>query len=423
MSLPPDTNAPDTEPVPDVERDAERTATIDTLLERGFPLMVFPQELEHDFQQAGLVARRTHIFKSGLISLVIFNAFLITDHLMLPDVFTLSLVLRLLVFTPMALLFLWVFRSGQTQTLERLSPHGLEGIAIVSGLSAAAVLGFVQISSSSPLAYLYHIGFMVVITYGNIVQRLRFWYAVGYSLVLVSVHVVGILTLASAPDRMLLPLMAMVLSGAAFTLTANYALENDERRRFLLTERERALIRSLKQTQIRLRDLSRVDELTGLFNRRHFETSMHQLWQRASFGRSPMAILMIDVDHFKKFNDHYGHPAGDACLKQVCQVLKQTLSGQGVIVARYGGEEFIAAIPNMGEAETAALAEQVRGNVEQCGIVHERSPTAKVVTVSLGLAWCEARPEMRVEHLLALSDGALYEAKHLGRNRVCSQSI
>ena len=74
---------------------------------------------------------------------------------------------------------------------------------------------------------------------------------------------------------------------------------------------------------------------------------MQQLWQRASFGRTPMAILMIDVDHFKKFNDHYGHPAGDACLRQVCQVMKQTLTGQGVIVARFGGEEFIAAIPGL----------------------------------------------------------------------------
>jgi diguanylate cyclase (GGDEF)-like protein len=149
---------------------------------------------------------------------------------------------------------------------------------------------------------------------------------------------------------------------------------------------------------------------------------MQQLWQRASFGRTPMAILMIDVDHFKKFNDHYGHPAGDACLRQVCQVMKQTLSGQGVIVARFGGEEFIAAIPGLDEDASLALAEQVRAHVERCQIPHERSATSTVVTASLGLAWCEARPEMKVEHLLALADGALYDAKYQGRNRVCNQS-
>jgi len=234
--------------------------------------------------------------------------------------------------------------------------------------------------------------------------------------------VFGVWALPSFPERMMLPLMSMVLASAAFTLTANYALENDERRRFLLTERERGLIRSLTQTQVRLRELSRVDELTGLYNRRHFETAMQQLWQRASFGRTPMAILMIDVDHFKKFNDHYGHPAGDACLRQVCQVLKQTLSGQGVIVARFGGEEFIAAIPGLDEDASLALAEQVRAHVERCQIPHERSATSTVVTASLGLAWCEARPEMKVEHLLALADGALYDAKYQGRNRVCNQS-
>ena len=409
---------PDTEP----QLDAARTAMIDGLLQRGFPGMVFPRELEREFQHAGLEARRGHIVKSGFIALLVFNVFLVADYLMLPDVFGLALTLRLLVFSPIALLFLLTFQTGRVRWLYQVTPLGLEAIAMISGLAAAVVLAFILSSSHSPLSYLYHIGFMVVITYGNIVQRLRFWYAVTFSLVLLVLHVAGVWALPSFPERMVLPLVSMVLASAAFTLTANYALENDERRRFLLTERERGLIRSLTQTQVRLRELSRVDELTGLYNRRHFEAAMHQLWQRASFGGTAMAILMIDVDHFKKFNDHYGHPAGDACLRQVGQILKQTLSGQGVIVARYGGEEFIAAIPHLDEAATLALAEQVRADVEHAQIQHERSTTSTVVTTSLGLAWCEARPEMKVEHLLALADGALYDAKHQGRNRVCSQS-
>lgn len=412
----------DESPEHETQRDAVRTTMINGLLQRGFPLMVFPAELEREFRQAGLAAKRAHILKSGYISLLIFNVFLVADYLMLPDVFMQALTLRLLVFTPLALLFLWMFQTAKTGALVTVSSMGLELIAMVSGLAAALMLAYILASSQSPLAYLYHIGFMVVITYGTIVQRLRFWNAVVFSLLLIALHVWGVYTLPSFPERMVLPLVSMVLASAAFTLTANYALENDERRRFLLTERERGLIRSLTQTQVRLRELSRVDELTGLYNRRHFESSVQQLWQRASFGGTPMAILMIDVDHFKKFNDHYGHPAGDACLRQVCQVLKQTLNGQGVIVARYGGEEFIAAIPNLDEAAALNLAEQVRASVERCQIPHDRSATSSVVTASLGLAWCQARPGMKVEHLLALADGALYDAKHLGRNRVCSQS-
>jgi diguanylate cyclase (GGDEF)-like protein len=409
-------------PVPDPELDAARTTVIDGLLTRGFPLMRFPPALEREFQQAGLEARRAHILKSGFISLLIFNVFLVADYLLLPDVFALALSLRLLVFTPLALLFLWGFGSGRIRMLKQVSPQVLELFAMGSGLLAAALLAFILSFSHSPLAYLYHTGFIVVITYGNIVQRLRFWYAVAFSLLLLALHVVGIYALPSFPERMVLPLLSMVLSSAAFTLTANYALENDDRRRFLLRERERGLIRSLTQTQVRLRELSRVDELTGLYNRRHFESAVQQMWQRASFGRTPLAIFMIDVDHFKKFNDHYGHPAGDACLKQVCQVFKQTLNGQGVIVARYGGEEFIAAIPNLDEAATLALAEQVRAQVERCQIPHECAITSTVVTASLGVAWCEARSGMKVEHLMSLADGALYDAKHQGRNRVCSQS-
>lgn len=409
-------------PVPDPELDAARTTVIDGLLTRGFPLMRFPPALEREFQQAGLEARRAHILKSGFISLLIFNVFLVADYLLLPDVFALALSLRLLVFTPLALLFLWGFGSGRIRMLKQVSPQVLELFAMGSGLLAAALLAFILSFSHSPLAYLYHTGFIVVITYGNIVQRLRFWYAVAFSLLLLALHVVGIYALPSFPERMVLPLLSMVLSSAAFTLTANYALENDDRRRFLLRERERGLIRSLTQTQVRLRELSRVDELTGLYNRRHFESAVQQLWQRASFGRTPLAIFMIDVDHFKMFNDHYGHPAGDACLKEVCQEFRQTLNGQGVIVARYGGEEFIAAIPNLDEAATLALAEQVRAQVERCQIPHARSTTSTVATASLGVAWCEARPGMKVEHLMSLADGALYDAKHQGRNRVCSQS-
>lgn len=410
-------------PALDPERDAARTTVIDGLLTRGFPLMRFPSELEREFQQAGLASRRTHILKSGFISLWIFNVFLVADYLLLPDVFVLALSMRLLVFTPLALLFLWAFGGGRVRALNRLSPQGLEFISMGSGLAAAAVLTFILSASNSPLAYLYHIGFIVVITYGNIVQRLRFWYAVAFSLTLLAVHLIGIIALPSFPDRLVVPLVSMVFSSAAFTLTANYALENDERRRFLLTERERGLIRSLTQTQVRLRELSRVDELTGLYNRRHFESSVQQLWQRASFGRTPMAIFMIDVDHFKKFNDHYGHLAGDACLKRVSQVFKHTLNGQGIIVARYGGEEFIAAIPLLDEAATLELAEHVRAQVERCQVPHECSSTSSVVTVSLGVAWCEARAGMKVEHLLSLADGALYEAKHEGRNRVSTQCV
>lgn len=221
---------------------------------------------------------------------------------------------------------------------------------------------------------------------------------------------------------MIFPLVAMVCTSAIFTLVANYALEKDERRRFLLTERERALIRSLTQTQVRLRDLLRVDELTGLYNRRHFVSELVHLWQRASHGRMHFAVLMIDVDHFKKFNDYYGHPAGDVCLRQVSDALKRVLSGNGVILARYGGEEFIAAIPNLDEATALDLAERARTSVAQCKIPHAASPTYAEVTISMGLSWCQADPGKSVEHVLALADAALYDAKHQGRNRVCVQS-
>lgn len=405
------------------QHDVDRSTEIDGLLRDGFPLMRFPPTLEAEFKQFGLDARRSHFIKSGLMGLALFDAFLISDYMMVPDVFGWALLLRLGIFTPAALLMLWLFHKRVLPTLNNLPANGLEAIAMSTGLIAAGVFATVLNLSNSPLAYLHHIAFVTVIAYGNIVQRLRFWFATAFTLSVITMHVGGMAFLGEFPDRMVLPLFSMVVASAFFTLSANYTLERDERRRFLMMERERGLIRSLTQTQVRLRELSRVDDLTTLFNRRYFEESAQQLWQRAAFGRTPMAILMIDLDDFKKYNDHYGHPAGDACLHQVSLAMKLTLNDSDIIVARYGGEEFIAAIPHLSEEAVSALAEAVRLNIERCQIPHAASPTAPVVTASLGLAWCVARPELKMEHLLSLADGALYDAKSAGRNQVCRQSV
>ncbi|PHN95788.1 GGDEF domain-containing protein, partial [Tenacibaculum discolor] len=125
--------------------------------------------------------------------------------------------------------------------------------------------------------------------------------------------------------RLILPIALLIGATMVFTLMANYALERDERRQYLLSLRRKHLLQDLGEVQQRLQQLSRMDSLTGLFNRRHFQQYLAQTWQRALYDQAPVAVLMLDVDHFKQYNDRYGHPVGDQCLMQVAHAMQDSL--------------------------------------------------------------------------------------------------
>ena len=165
-----------------------------------------------------------------------------------------------------------------------------------------------------------------------------------------------------------------------------------------------------------LRRLSNLDGLTGIANRRHFEESMNHEWARARRTDAAIAVVMIDIDCFKDFNDGYGHQRGDDCLKQVASVLQASLLRAGDLVARYGGDEFIAVLANTGAEAAFKIAEMLRARIYGLKITHEKSP-ARCVTISLGVASCVPSEDQTPMDLIALSDRALYRAKRRGRNR------
>ncbi|MBI5524300.1 MAG: diguanylate cyclase [Desulfarculus sp.] len=171
----------------------------------------------------------------------------------------------------------------------------------------------------------------------------------------------------------------------------------------------------------KLRQLSNLDGLTGISNRRFFDEAFPREWRRALRQGHPLAVLMIDIDHFKAYNDNFGHAQGDECLKQVARCLLEGLRRPGDLLARYGGEEFVVVLADTDRQGALVVAEALRQGVERLGLPHAKSHAAKVVTVSIGAA--AALPgEGQLEHdLLAQADRALYRAKALSRNRVtCS---
>lgn len=168
----------------------------------------------------------------------------------------------------------------------------------------------------------------------------------------------------------------------------------------------------------RLAQLSREDALTGVANRRRLDEALEEEWRRASRQHSPLAMLLLDVDCFKAYNDHLGHLAGDTCLKAVAGTVADAHRRAGEVVARFGGEEFAVLLPGVSQENARAAAEDLRQRVQRLDLPHPGSSVASVVTVSVGVAWVLPEGEGSVTDLLVAADRSLYRAKAAGRNRV-----
>ncbi|MDE3739204.1 diguanylate cyclase [Pseudomonas resinovorans] len=172
------------------------------------------------------------------------------------------------------------------------------------------------------------------------------------------------------------------------------------------------------ELEARLQRLSQQDGLTGLFNRRYFDRQLNGEWRRLRRLGAPLALLMLDVDHFKAYNDRLGHQAGDDALRQVAQALQQSLQREGDAACRYGGEEFAIILANTAEDGARHVAERVMAQVAALAIEHPASPEG-YLTLSIGIAISDPAREDQPDSLVSRSDAALYRAKHEGRNRTC----
>lgn len=175
-----------------------------------------------------------------------------------------------------------------------------------------------------------------------------------------------------------------------------------------------------KKLETRLETLAIEDSLTGLANRRRFDERLNEEWARAYRDRSSLALLMIDVDHFKAYNDEYGHPAGDACLRVVAKILSAEMQRAGDLAARYGGEEFAMLLPNTDAAGCARIGERIRRAIRAADLVHTSNQASSCVTASLGGAACRPALERTAGGALLVeaADRALYTAKASGRDRL-----
>jgi diguanylate cyclase (GGDEF)-like protein len=212
--------------------------------------------------------------------------------------------------------------------------------------------------------------------------------------------------------------MMSLVTATLLSLIANYNLEHEQRRNYLVALRDALHREQLVELNKELSAISTVDAVTGLANRHRLERYLDALWATALESGRPVTMLMIDIDHFKSFNDYYGHQAGDQCLKKVAGVIRAQLRAKEDLAVRYGGEEFIVVLPDASLIDGVRIGERIRRALEALRLPHLASSEPHAVTVSIGVS-CGLPSESLSPHaLIEAADVALYNAKNRGRNRI-----
>jgi diguanylate cyclase (GGDEF)-like protein len=175
-----------------------------------------------------------------------------------------------------------------------------------------------------------------------------------------------------------------------------------------------------RKKNLELNRISRLDGLTQIANRRHFDEQLQFEWRRLTRSRKPLSLVLCDVDYFKRYNDTYGHQMGDFCLKQVAQAMRKTARRAGDFVARYGGEEFVFLLPNTDADAAIEVAQSVQAAIQKLQLPHRDSAVSAMVTLSMGICTLIPGKATSPDALFVAADKALYDAKNTGRDRIVS---
>lgn len=371
---------------------------VDQAIASQCALLRFPAALERQFESETARSRSKALAVGGLIGVIAFDFLLISDRWLLPDVFPLALWVRLGIVTPLELLTTWIlFRGPNVFVRETI-------IGVFGAILPTFAHLFLMLSSASTYRYSQHEAIVLVLMFVTMVQRIRFIFAIPTSIACLAIYIQALRLIPGYAFELQLSASITFFCAVIFSLIVSYSLERELRLNFLLDLRNRF------QSHVD----SHQDALTGLQNRRALDENLATL---AAQGTS-FSVILMDVDHFKKFNDTAGHPAGDQCLKSIAQIIEQTISGQDGEAFRYGGEEFLIILSNENFREAYKLAERLRVTIEAAKINHPGLPGRACITASFGVAWGVAATHSGVDEIVLGADAALYAAKRNGRNQV-----
>jgi len=365
-------------------------------LKRGFPGLRFSGLLEKDFREFYIAQNLPRARLSGLIALILVLAVTCIDLLLGSSTLGTLNTLRLGVLCPLLVIL------GVAISVPAAQRYYTEVVAVGVTLIGFVVTYIAHLGALAGSSYVLA-GLVLVVLYGCLFLGLLFNVGVAVATVMIATHFVTGVAIGLPFDA--LSYSTAILGGAAVIGgISTYNLEYALRTNFL-------------ETRL-LNELAERDGMTRLYNRRIFDDYMERLWRQSRREGTGVAIIFVDIDFFKLYNDLYGHQAGDDCLKRVAQCIARGAKRPFDFAARYGGEEFVLVLYGPPDEYARTVPEQIRRDVLELAIPHAGSQAAKHVTVSVGLALATPETGRSLAGAIQTADEALYQAKREGRNRV-----
>ncbi len=377
-------------------------AALDTYMAERRGGIVFPPALEKLYHERLTSYRQKIMARSLLPTLAIYNVFLLADLLLLPETALLAAFVHFAIVSPIILLAAFFYPRAHQQWMRELATVSIP-------LAMLAQIMFIFALNRGATADQYQYLAMAVVVYMNINLRFGFRLALLSTLLLTATYL-AVLIAGHSPFEVKFTGVCMMAVVAYLSLVANRRMEQDVRYSFMVRLRETLRRENAEETAKR-------DALTGLANRRKLDEVVNVIWSTETAESSEIAVVMIDIDHFKPFNDYYGHAAGDVCLKRIAITISSELRDERDLAIRLGGEEFLLLLRSADLGTAARVAERVRRKIENAAIPHERTGPRAVVTASFGVAVGLVSSHDFTE-LLTAADTALYAAKRNGRNQV-----
>lgn len=381
---------------------AVTTEMVDATISNRNWRLTFPAALEAMFEERAIQRRRRLMSLVMIRTLFVYNAFLIVDYLFAPATFALAAFLHLGVVSPAIILVGFVYAKSDRRWLRDMIP------AAIPVLIVGQIMLIFALNDTAELDHYQYLSILVMI-YSNVNQRYGFRQAAA-STVLSTVIYLGVLLPSDVSFQAKFIGTSTILTTGYLSLMASRRMEFDLRRDFLKSLKERLLREGAEE-------MSRLDAMTGLANRRKLEQTADELWESAADSTKTVAIVMLDIDCFKPFNDRYGHIAGDNCLKRVAGAIVSELRHESDLAVRYGGEEFLILMPDTDLPTAIRIAERARRQIERLAIPNEARSKSGIVTASFGVAVGPVAMHSFSE-ILSGADSALYAAKRNGRNQV-----
>jgi diguanylate cyclase (GGDEF)-like protein len=366
-------------------------------LKRGFPGLRFNGLLEKDFREFYIGQNLSRARLSGLIGLILVLAVTCIDLLLGSRGGGMLNTLRLGLLCPLLVVL------GVAISVPGAQRWYTEVVSVGVTLIGFVVIYMAHLGALAGSSYVLA-GLVLVVLYGCLFLGLLFSVAITIAGILVAGHfIVGIVV--GLPFDALYYSTAILGGAAVIGGISAYNLEHALRTNFL-------------ETRV-LNELAERDGMTGLYNRRIFDDYVERLWRQSRREGTGVAIIFVDIDFFKVYNDLYGHQAGDDCLKKIAKCIARGAKRPFDFAARYGGEEFVLVLYGPPDDYARSVPEQIRRDVMELAIPHAGSQAGKHVTVSVGLAMATPETSRSLAGAIQTADEALYQAKREGRNRVC----